>query len=768
METLNKSMGKNALFIVGIMLIFSVFILSNVSASTTTTIVNSTEDTYYFTGGVSDNGGGTQMLTGDSGSSTDKHSVIKFPLPTTAGLQSAILVLYYEDADGESSFDARNLMFIYGSNNQTWNENDCRGHVTLFPCPAINTTIESFNVTTRIPDLTPRQVNFTVTSFVNSTINLGNSNVTFDLNSTWPTPGNGAQYRFATKENTNLTRLPVLYLTYTDVSINIVAPSDDQEFDTNLSLPLNFTQAGPISTIWYNIDNGANTTITGNITFNTSDGSHTAYLFANDTNGNLFSDSVNFTVSLSAPAITLDAPDDGTYFNNGTGIYLNYTATDSNGIGQCDVYHDVTGSWALNSTNLGITSGQQNFTQVYGSDGSYTWNVFCNDTLGNGRFSTTNHTFIIDETLPLISNINVATADNSQTFNFSFTLTETNQGTCKYSVYDSDNTTIDGLNENVSITCGVTSQGTATGFGTFTLRVYHTDLAGNENHTDKAFTLTQTSGDGSGGGGGGSTGGENVELIPVVGLNQLEDRTYSELEREVIYAKINRECGSKQEGGNGNFIALIDYSGTCTLILNDLDSINKEISELGFSIPSSDLALFFKSYNAKDFYQGFEKREDVIKYGLFTSVLGIPNPMTILPSTLRRPFFKFSLEKSFNITYNFIVNKNIRDCTVLEGGPALTCEVITNNTFAITYEINETAFFDKVFTGRVSVTSEAEEQNLEVRDVPLVLTIYNFAAPVLGVPAYILLSGIVVIILVIGVVYYSNKRFRKKLFRRKK
>jgi len=76
----------------------------------------------------------------------------------------------------------------------------------------------------------------------------------------------------------------------------------NETYNYNDTINLNFTVYDDISnidSIWYNLDNGDNTTITENITFGASDGSHTLYLFANDTFNYLNdSESVTFNVDI--------------------------------------------------------------------------------------------------------------------------------------------------------------------------------------------------------------------------------------------------------------------------------------------------------------------------------------------------------------------------------------------------------------------------------------------------------------------------------------
>jgi len=66
---------------------------------------------------------------------------------------------------------------------------------------------------------------------------------------------------------------------------------------TNLNLPLNYTISNPDS-IWYNLDLGSNTTLTENSFFNTTEGPHVLYLYANNSYGES-SENVSFNVNLS-------------------------------------------------------------------------------------------------------------------------------------------------------------------------------------------------------------------------------------------------------------------------------------------------------------------------------------------------------------------------------------------------------------------------------------------------------------------------------------
>ena len=77
----------------------------------------------------------------------------------------------------------------------------------------------------------------------------------------------------------------------------------NKTYNYNNSIELNFTiTENNLDTTYYNIDNGANTTITGNTTFSVNlTSTHTLILFANDTLGNLNSTSRTFSINISLP-----------------------------------------------------------------------------------------------------------------------------------------------------------------------------------------------------------------------------------------------------------------------------------------------------------------------------------------------------------------------------------------------------------------------------------------------------------------------------------
>ncbi len=86
-------------------------------------------------------------------------------------------------------------------------------------------------------------------------------------------------------------------ITIGEPSLTIIIP-ENHTYLTSKNLQLNFTSENT-QTIWYNLDNQANTTIIGSTIFNTTQGQHTLYLYANNTDGNKTSANTTFTVDSS-------------------------------------------------------------------------------------------------------------------------------------------------------------------------------------------------------------------------------------------------------------------------------------------------------------------------------------------------------------------------------------------------------------------------------------------------------------------------------------
>lgn len=134
-----------------------------------------------------------------------------------------------------------------------------------------------------------------------------------------------------------------------------------------------------------------------------SEGTYTYIIYANDSLGNIGSNSITFSVSLGGPAITLNYPASNAWINYKNNIEFNFTALDVDGIDTCKLYSNFTGTWAVNYTWNSISSGVEQTVSRNLSNGAYKWNVWCNDSLGT-ESENGNRTLYIDSVYPVLTN----------------------------------------------------------------------------------------------------------------------------------------------------------------------------------------------------------------------------------------------------------------------------------------------------------------------------------------------------------------------------
>ena len=358
--------------------------------------------------------------------------------------------------------------------------------------------------------------NATMNYHTNHTINV--SKTGFTINSTI--------YNLSIETNINH------LVTLSDSNSPIVTITYPEEivYDYNTSLPLNYTPSDAetaVDSCWFKVINSTsdlivdNITITSclNTTFNISQGTGTynLTLYLNDSENNLGSSEVEFSILLTAPTIILDAPIDFVNLTDGTDVYFNYTGTDGNGLSTCQFWHNATGIWHKNYTWIGPTSAVQNYTTQNITEGRFKWNVWCNDTTNQGNWSLTNNTITIDKTTPIvnITTANGTTIANSFSITVGYNISDTYLKQCYFSLRDS-NRTLHNYAENTSFSCSLYSRSISTlNYGIFTLQMWGEDYSGNLNHTN--ITWTSVYSEQSSGGGGTET---------VVEVVRYENRTH--------------------------------------------------------------------------------------------------------------------------------------------------------------------------------------------------------------------------------------------------
>ncbi len=186
------------------------------------------EDTYNFLGSLLQFGSIDTLRSGANSAGWNiSHVFLKFKMPSEIeSIISSKLYLYFYGAEGSSAFLGNNIMSVFRLNNQTWTEN-CYGSPLpgqICPFSNIGSTLDSFTVTTRIPNNNPRWVNYDVTAGVSEA--LGGSTVSFALNST--NPSSGALYKFYSKEYpADSTKRPYLNITYISSGLSTTVQVSD-------------------------------------------------------------------------------------------------------------------------------------------------------------------------------------------------------------------------------------------------------------------------------------------------------------------------------------------------------------------------------------------------------------------------------------------------------------------------------------------------------------------------------------------------------------
>ena len=558
------------------------------------------------------------------------------------------------------------------------------------------------------------------------------------------------------------------------ISVDIAEPKP-QSYSYNNSLSLNYTitNGTALDSCWYYVFNSTNNyeisnrTITCNAlspfrneTFNVSkDQTYTLHFHINETGGVSATDSVTFSVSTVKPSVALDYPPNNTYFSNGTNTYFNFTATDSNGINTCRLYGDWgSNGWHTNYTWINPTNATRNYTAVnITGDNNYMWNVLCNDTLGNENFGLNNLTFTLDTISPLITIDPISTTDGSTLVSFTSSYTELNCNNTFYSVFDI-NDNIENNNENISMTCANTNSSfIINAFASYNLQVYVRDKAGHENSTRRSFNVQLA--DTGGGGGGGGGGIPSTEKVTVVGVIQPSEsiERFEALEREIIYARINDLCSEKITSEE---LALIDYSNECFLTKNDLQEVIRRLENNDVKISLEDLILFYENYKDRQFFQGFENIDTITKFSLFSSIVGERELLKLNPSRVDKYSFFNVLSGNHTIRYTVTSNKPLKGCEVVSETPALTCAV-TNTTLKVSYFIGDTNFVSRIFSGTVSVITDAPEDKKEVKTLNIIFRAYNFGKPInlylFSIPIFALVIIVIVLLFLVLVVYTRGR-----------
>jgi len=142
-------------------------------------------------------------------------------------------------------------------------------------------------------------------------------------------------------------------------------------------------------------------------------------VIASDQAGNTNTSQIfDYKTDTVAPVVTLSLPTDD-YQSSSSSVSFNWTSVDNNS-NTCILYGDFNGTWKANATTLVSTANGSVLTLP---NGTYTWNVWCNDTSNpsNNAWASSNYTVIVDTNTPVITTAINGTTTALRTIAFNIT-----------------------------------------------------------------------------------------------------------------------------------------------------------------------------------------------------------------------------------------------------------------------------------------------------------------------------------------------------------
>ncbi|MCK5449872.1 hypothetical protein KAI32_03325 [Candidatus Pacearchaeota archaeon] len=450
-------------------------------------------------------------------------------------------------------------------------------------------------------------------------------------------------------------------LVNTAPTITLISPQQDATYGSNESLALNFIASDTddnLDSCWYNIDEGGDVLLPScaNTSFDVpGNGNYNLIVYANDSQGEEASDSVNFSVEVGAPTIILNSPIN-IYLDDGENIYFDYTPTDIN-LDSCELWGDFNGNFMLNQIDDSPISGISNNFSLNLDDGDYLWNIRCNDSVGNSAFNG-NKTFYVDSVNPSMSISEPVGLKTSRTgIPLSFSVSDNHLDSCWYNVYRGGSLEI----VNTSVNCSSSAIFDVTVDADFVLNFYANDFSGNLNVKNSNFNVdTSTtpasppSSSSSSGGGGGSfpsSIGMNLELTPIEAIMYPGEEKSLELIVKNNGIKSVNKCKLKTSDKHAPWVSSIDIKNIAA----------GEIVEFGFT-----LTLPANADQPKIFLECLEGNESVpLKIVLVKPSLNIEFSEIVLKDS-SEILIKYSVESESDLVSNLIFSVYSNDEKIAE------------------------------------------------------------------------------------------------------
>jgi len=194
-------------------------------------------------------------------------------------------------------------------------------------------------------------------------------------------------YANDTSGNRNDTEQITFSVDTSGIQVLVVYPQNTTY--TSQVTQLNYSTAGSVDTCWYSLDEGAsNTTITcgTNVSsISSTEGSNTWTVYANDSGGNITSDSVTFFVDTIGPSIDINSPISGSTIADVTPT-LNVT------LGETAEFLWYTTNGGTTNTTICTNCNGTITKYLHLSESSHTVTVYANDSSGNLESNSTSFT----------------------------------------------------------------------------------------------------------------------------------------------------------------------------------------------------------------------------------------------------------------------------------------------------------------------------------------------------------------------------------------
>ena len=225
----------------------------------------------------------------------------------------------------------------------------------------------------------------------------GQSLVFLPTNTTLTIPDGNHELIIYVNDSSNHITSETIYFTVDTMSpiISILSPGNNSGHSSN-SVPLTVEVEDNLmlDEVWYVLDGQSPVFLPTNTTLTIPDGDHELIIYANDTTGNIQSETSYFKVDTVNPILTINSPLNNTYLDNNS-FSLNVRAVDGDGIDA--FWYELDGQPAIllpSNTTLTLP------------DGDHQIMVYVNDTSGN--IDSKNITFTIDTIAPSLILVNPA------------------------------------------------------------------------------------------------------------------------------------------------------------------------------------------------------------------------------------------------------------------------------------------------------------------------------------------------------------------------